>query len=1032
MTMKKLIFIPVLFLSTLMLQAQSADTTIVRLEIDSLIKLSDSLSQAKDHEQAVQVIKMAEEKCLSTFGEKTALYGLVAFNVGRIYRFKRDFKKAEKFYLKAVEIQEQTIGKENEDYGWTMNNLGSLYWHMGEYEKARPYWIAAKEVRGKVFGKESYQYAAALNNLGVLYDKLGEYEKVEPYYVEATEIRRKVFGEKHRDYGLSLSNMANFYFTRGGYEKSEPMFLKSTEILKEALGEEAPYYLRSLRNLYGLYMRMGNFEKAENYLLKAKKIWDKKEDKNNHSYALLLFSLGDNYYQIGNYDRAEPYFIESSEILAKVTGEQHSHYASVIQRLSYLYQIVGKMEEAEKLLLKVKDIREKALGKENYEYGLALVALGNFYQRIENFDEAENYFNLAKDNLAHALGREHQDYALCLRNLGTLYEDIENYQEAESYFLEAKALRAKILGTKHPDYADNCYDLARLYFLMGDNEKALKYFEEVDDIKKKHLINASRHLSETELAGYIQEFSKFQNVHFSFAQANLAYAPEAFNNLLFYKGFLLSTVGRTRNLALSNPESLEKFNELKANYRLLATQLSYPLEDQDRVKELEEKVNTQEKELVKDLAGFQESTEQVVWKDILEKLAPGEAVIEFIHYNFFNPKHTEKVMYSAMVLKPGASAPKLIPLFEEKELESLLQKSNARRWVQIKKLYEFSDSKAEKCLSDLIWKPLEQELNGIATIYFSPSGLLNRINLGAIEIDAQSIATEKYKLIQVNSSRQLAYEKDFGISDNIATLYGGIQYELDTLNLDKTGEGQLYASRGLSVPIDYESATRGETWKYLKYTKEEVQENAKILQTANFNVSLKMEASGTEESFKQLAEKGKTPRVLHLATHGFFYPDPELINTQEVSTNSSSAFIASDNPMIRSGLILAGGNYVWKGNAPVKDREDGILTAFEISQMDLSNTELVVLSACETGLGEIEGNEGVYGLQRAFKIAGAKYLIMSLWQVPDLQTKELMATFYSKWLEENLSIPEAFQLAQNEMKANYPNPYFWAGFILVQ
>jgi len=140
----------------------------------------------------------------------------------------------------------------------------------------------------------------------------------------------------------------------------------------------------------------------------------------------------------------------------------------------------------------------------------------------------------------------------------------------------------------------------------------------------------------------------------------------------------------------------------------------------------------------------------------------------------------------------------------------------------------------------------------------------------------------------------------------------------------------------------------------------------------------------------------------------------------------------SDHPMLRSGLIMAGGNTAWQGKQTLEGKEDGILTAYEISQMNLSNTELVVLSACETGLGEIQGNEGVYGLQRAFKIAGAKYLIMSLWQVPDKQTSLLMTTFYKKWLEDKMAIPDAFHAAQKELREIGLDPYQWAGFVLVE
>ncbi len=196
--------------------------------------------------------------------------------------------------------------------------------------------------------------------------------------------------------------------------------------------------------------------------------------------------------------------------------------------------------------------------------------------------------------------------------------------------------------------------------------------------------------------------------------------------------------------------------------------------------------------------------------------------------------------------------------------------------------------------------------------------------------------------------------------------------------------------------------------------------------------------TATEESFKQIGQAGPSPHILHVATHGFFFPDPAPSSAVRPSTlgedwGEGGVFRISEHPMIRSGLILAGANQVWKGGKPLANTEDGILTAYEISQMNLSNTELVVLSACETGLGDIQGNEGVYGLQRAFKIAGAKYLVMSLWQVPDRPTQEMMALFYENWLEQKSSIPDAFRVAQDEMRARYPDePYKWAGFVLVE
>ncbi len=169
-----------------------------------------------------------------------------------------------------------------------------------------------------------------------------------------------------------------------------------------------------------------------------------------------------------------------------------------------------------------------------------------------------------------------------------------------------------------------------------------------------------------------------------------------------------------------------------------------------------------------------------------------------------------------------------------------------------------------------------------------------------------------------------------------------------------------------------------------------------------------------------------SPSTIHLATHGYFFPDQEGEGQESTDRN------AQEPPMVRSGLLLAGANKAWKEGVQIPGFEDGILTAFEISQLNLTNTELVVLSACETGLGDIQGSEGVFGLQRAFKMAGVRYLIMSLWQVPDFQTQDLMTTFYAKWLEQGLPIPEAFRAAQLEMRDKYQSPYFWAGFVLVE
>lgn len=334
-------------------------------------------------------------------------------------------------------------------------------------------------------------------------------------------------------------------------------------------------------------------------------------------------------------------------------------------------------------------------------------------------------------------------------------------------------------------------------------------------------------------------------------------------------------------------------------------------------------------------------------------------------------------------------------------------------------------------LYNLIWKPLEPALQGITTLYTSPSGLLHRINLAAIRSPNGKTVGETKQLVLMGSTRQLV-QPESSTEPYSATAYlaGGIRYHSDSIAigyaLREAGTRGINNTYNLPFPTDAIEARAGDL-RYLPATASEVQEIWQSLKNARFEVRKDTGFYATEESFRQLGASEASPTLLHLATHGFFFPDP----VRNKNTDGS-VFKLSDHPMIRSGLIMAGAQEAWAGKKVPPGREDGILTAYEISQMNLSNTQLVVLSACETGLGDIAGNEGVYGLQRAFKIAGAKYLMMSLWKVDDQKTKTFMTTFYQEWLEQKRSIPDAFRQTQQKMRKTHPNPYDWAGFILIE
>lgn len=502
----------------------------------------------------------------------------------------------------------------------------------------------------------------------------------------------------------------------------------------------------------------------------------------------------------------------------------------------------------------------------------------------------------------------------------------------------------------------------------------------------------------------------------------------AYENLLFHKGFLLTASNRVRRLAQTDTAATGQYNLLKSYHRRLAAEYAKPIADRKGVPELEAKADSLEKVLVRTVAGFGEALRQVGWQEVQQNLKPGEAAVEFIHYNYYNPKPTDSTLYAALVLRPGDEGPRFVPLFEERDIKPLLKGASGKAVGNINALY--SGETGEK-VYNLLWKPLESHLGGVKTVYCSPSGELHRLNLNAITL---SFGGSKWGAVTLGSTRQLVLPDATSRTGADAVLIGGVRYASDTTAIAAANAEIAARDWSSTLPFHPDTLTRGDAWRYLPESANEILDIQNILHSTNWTTQLDTGYYATEEAFRSLGQDKPSPRILHVATHGFFFPDPkEAPSSRRGLGEAEPVFKLSEHPMIRSGLLLAGANEAWSTGKAPENREDGILTAYEISQMNLSNTELVVLSACETGLGDIEGNEGVYGLQRAFKIAGAKYLILSLWKVSDQTTRELMTDFYRQWLVNGLEIPAAFRRAQQNMKEKHPAvPYHWAGFVLVE
>ena len=414
----------------------------------------------------------------------------------------------------------------------------------------------------------------------------------------------------------------------------------------------------------------------------------------------------------------------------------------------------------------------------------------------------------------------------------------------------------------------------------------------------------------------------------------------------------------------------------------------------------------------------------VSYSDVSHSLEKNEIAIEFVDYEKISKtgeEDSQEVYYCALVVKPDGKVPSMVPLCSQSDLNECIKiGENA---------YDYSNPSSGK-LYDLIWKPLEKYVKKGSTIYFSPAGSLSQVAIESIATPQKKPLSESYSLYRVSSTKRICQEvqtRPFTSS----VLYGGLQYDVSEDLMISQSREYLNRSQRKSGPTSTFRGNSRSGWGYLPGTMAEIEALSDLFKQKNIRYSSYTGIYGNEESFKSLS--GTDASIIHLATHGFYLNPNEVkrVSYFERVLSSNSLGTTENDPMKRSGLILSGGNMAWQGRLVSSDIEDGVLTAEEISNMHLENTELVVLSACESGLGDLS-SDGVMGVQRAFKNAGVQTLIMSLWKVDDNATKLLMTSFYQHLLEGDAK-RQAFDKAKAEVRkdSRYSNPHYWAAFIML-
>jgi CHAT domain-containing protein/Tfp pilus assembly protein PilF len=940
-------------------------------------------------------------------------------NLAGLYKTMSRFNESEALYTEVLTIRQQTIGEHNLDYASALINLATLYKSMSEYNKAEIYYLSALSTYEVIIGEYHESYVAALINLASLYRTMGRLQEAEPLYTKALKIYKLTSGSKTIPYANLLNNIALYFDEVGRYEQAEEYYKKALEITQELLGDNHPDFATTLNNLALLYKNTGHFEQAEPIYKQSAKIRKETLGEKHPEYAASLNNLASLYENMGRNDEAEPLFKQALSIIKDSYGKQNHYYASTLNNLAGLYEIEKKYDQAEELYNESLEIIRLTLGEKHPDYATTLNNLALLQQNRKDYKKAEELYIKNLQKTKEAFTERHPNYATALSNLAGLYEHMGNYLKAEKMYSDALKIRGEILGDKHPSYTLTLSCLARLYTAIHRYDMADSLWERTLNNYLYEIQSYFPSMSEKEKGQFYHtispDFEQFNSYVLMRATENPAMVARMYDNQLATKALLLNSSNKLRQRILSSADTalinmyktwLSQKEYLSKIYSLTKEEIRRMGIDADSIEtatnDLEKKLSLKS-ELFKNTNDIQYYS----WKDVQKELKEGEAALELIRFQKYTfdsaGVYSDSIYYAALIVKKNTqNSPELVLIKDGAELES--------KYVHYyKNAVKFKHE--DPYSYDKFWKAIHIALDGVKKLYFSPDGAYNQININSLlNEESKKYVFDEIELQNVTNTKDLVARRIQKTSKKQIVLFGNPDYALDE-STHHTNE--LYANLLNQLPG----------------TEEEVKKINKTMAQNSWSPKMFTGDDATEKNIKNL----NNPKVLHVATHGFFEKD--LVASNE---NDQEKDKVKENPLLRSGLMLAGAsvtlynrnNTIFNAQKIEANYEDGILTAYEAMNLNLDNTELVVLSACETGQGEVKNGEGVYGLQRAFVIAGAKSIIISLWKVNDETTQKLMSSFYLEWIKTgNKTL--AFRNAQLSLKKEFPDPYYWGAFVMV-
>ena len=791
---------------------------------------------------------------------------------------------------------------------------------------------------------------------------------------------------------------------------------------------DKPTHWQHFNELGAKACRQRKFYKAIECWTKGLALAAKEYPKDHPNYAVACTNLAIAYRAIQDYPKAEPLYMEARNIYKKHIDTFPLQYANLCNDLGLLYYLRQDYAKAKPLYEEAKQLRKKTLGATSPIYAMSCNNLGILYRDWQQYRAAEKCFTEVKNILSQHLAKDPTNYGAVCHNLGILYEQQQRFAQAERLYKEGLKVVATYAGKAHPDYTSICRSLAGFYAAQQEYSKAAPLYHTMLENVVKDVQRNLPYASETERARYWQHRVKPYWDDYNTFAVNYDYPKELiqmYRLQLLSKSLLFRSAQKTKQRILQSQDTLliRRYHQLlalKEDLNESLTQTKAVRQQQGiQLEQLQEQITRLSRQVAQQSSAFAQQQEEYTlpdWREIKKHLKTGEVAIEMVRLTQPQLPKGHQVQYAALMVTPKCLHPELVLLKNGDFLET--KAYNRYRLINI--VHRARDDHSYRNF----WAPIAQRLQEVypkvSRAYVSVDGVYHLISLGSLK----NPETGKY----------LADELDIRLVPNTKKLLPRLSQPAPKAS---TGEAWLFGfpAYDYQKPFYPMPSFVGFSGDYfaevsaLPGTYQEIDRVEDLLQTqVPCRVFWGRQAS--ETNLKQI----KSPRILHLATHGFFLSQSTLDALKGRGQTHLGGIGLShyyQNPLLRTGLLWAGAQQVLAGAAPDSPEDNALLTAQEVENLSLDSTELVVLSACDTGLGEINIGQGVKGLQQAFLQAGARAVIMTLWEIEDDVTPWFMQYFYEAWLHHH-NVRQAYRTAQARLRQHFPSPYYWAVFVLIE